>query len=1085
METGPAARSTTVQATVGRRFVAALGAFAIVAATALATASQPVAAYESATTPWSGGSVTVPSGLTISATGSGLTTVGALGTTQALASATPSMFTPNISASTPAFQLNVDGTGCPVTGSCANRGTLTVAFTQPVTNPVFHLSGIGGVSGSGANVSRFGANFLLSGSVPAGATLGTVSGGKVNLQVIGTSISRPTAFGSTDCLALTDTGGTASAVAGCGSVPVAGTVTSVTFSLSLDWASTGTGSVASPIDAVAVSVTLGQDYGDAPASYDGAQAPAHVIGDLRLGAIVDEDLQAFANSVVSPFSQTGTAVNDFGDNASGPDEDAISLPWPTLTTKMIATHHVVTVPIAGASRPGEVCGYIDFAHLGSFTAAADKTCTSFAANATSVVLDWIVPATMTAGTTYARLRTAYGTAPTQASSPTGLASSGEVEDYEIYILPTVTVNKIIPNGAVGTFDLSVNGRSLAVGTFVNGFTTGAKTLGVTTPTLTTPDLPGTPDATTSAIPLSIVESPSGGNIFAYTQAYTCVDGTGATVQSGTTRATAPGLAIPASGLANGLAQNITCTFTNAGVPSLTLLKTANPTTITNFGQTVTYSFFVINTGPLTLSGLTIADTFTTGGSGTVGPITCPLTTLIPLASTTCSGTYVASPADIDLGVIRNTAIATGVPPGGPPVNSNPSSAVVTAVQTPGITILKTANRSTVTAVGDPVVYSFVVTNTGNVTLTNITVNDTFTPPGGPPLTISCPATTLTAAGTGATSSMTCVANYVASAADFNFGQIKNTATATGTPPVGPPITSPPSTVIITATQLPALTIVKASNVPSVATIGDPISYTFVVTNTGNVTLTAVSVADVFVAPAGPPLVITCPVTTLTAAGTGATSTMICSAAPYISTIADFDKGSIVNTATASGTPPVGPPITSPPSTVTVLAAQLPSITIVKTANVSSITIVGYPIGYSFLVTNTGNVTLSGVTITDVFVAPAGPPLAISCPSTVLTPAGTGATSSMICMAIYTSTGADFFAGSITNTATATGTPPTGPPVTSPPSTVVITIPLPPPILPPTGLASLQQGLFGGFGSVVIGCGLVIVARSRTRRRRPV
>ncbi|MBK9726081.1 MAG: DUF11 domain-containing protein [Actinomycetales bacterium] len=45
--------------------------------------------------------------------------------------------------------------------------------------------------------------------------------------------------------------------------------------------------------------------------------------------------------------------------------------------------------------------------------------------------------------------------------------------------------------------------------------------------------------------------------------------------------------------------------------------------------------------------------------------------------------------------------------------------------------MKTADPTTVTAAGDTVDYSFVVTNTGNVTVTGITVTDTFTAPAGP------------------------------------------------------------------------------------------------------------------------------------------------------------------------------------------------------------------------------------------------------------------------------------------------------------------------------------------------------------------
>lgn len=233
-------------------------------------------------------------------------------------------------------------------------------------------------------------------------------------------------------------------------------------------------------------------------------------------------------------------------------------------------------------------------------------------------------------------------------------------------------------------------------------------------------------------------------------------------------------------------------------------------------------------------------------------------------------------------------------------------------------------------------------------------------------------------------------------------------------------------------------------------------------------------------PAGPPLTNACPTTTLTAAGPGASASMTCTAT-YISTAADFNTGLIKNTAVATGTPPTGPPITSPPSTVTGTPPTSPSITIVKTAVQSIITVVGQVVNYKFVVTNTGNVTLTNVAIGDTFTLPAGPALTISCPTTTLTAAGTGATSTMTCTAAYTSTDADFNHGSITNAAIATGTPPVGEPVTPPPSHVtIITIitTLSPTELPPTGLSNLRNGLITGVLTMLLGAGLVLVARRR-------
>jgi hypothetical protein len=90
--------------------------------------------------------------------------------------------------------------------------------------------------------------------------------------------------------------------------------------------------------------------------------------------------------------------------------------------------------------------------------------------------------------------------------------------------------------------------------------------------------------------------------------------------------------------------------------------------------------------------------------------------------------------------------------------------------------------------GDTVAWSFLVTNVGNVTLENVTVND---PTAG---AVTCPAAVL-AAGAG----MTCHANpHVITAVEAASAQLANTATATGTWD-GRAITSAASTATVSIT----------------------------------------------------------------------------------------------------------------------------------------------------------------------------------------------------------------------------------------------------------------------------------------------
>lgn len=104
----------------------------------------------------------------------------------------------------------------------------------------------------------------------------------------------------------------------------------------------------------------------------------------------------------------------------------------------------------------------------------------------------------------------------------------------------------------------------------------------------------------------------------------------------------------------------------------------------------------------------------------------------------------------------------------------------------------------------------------------------------------------------------------------------------------------------------------------------------------------------------------------------------------------------------------------------------PSITLTKTGPTQYQ--VGVPVTYSFTAVNTGNVTMTGIAVSDPLLTAKG--ISVSCPSSSLAPAA-----SEVCTATagYVITQADVDAGSVSNTATATGTPPSGTSVTSPPS----------------------------------------------------
>lgn len=428
------------------------------------------------------------------------------------------------------------------------------------------------------------------------------------------------------------------------------------------------------------------------------------------------------------------------------------------------------------------------------------------------------------------------------------------------------------------------------------------------------------------------------------------------------------------------------------------------------GETIRYSFLVRNTGTVTLTDVTVNDALVTVGQAP--------RTLAPGGSFTFSGSYTVTQADVDSGSVTNSATATANDPGGNPIESDPDTVTTDLNQSGSLTIEKSgslndANGNGYADAGETISYSFLVINTGNVTLTGVTVNDALVSVNEAPQTLS-PGGSFTFTG-----------SYTVSQEDVNRGSVTNSATATGTSPDGDPAESDPDTVTTDLTQSPDMTIEKSATLndqdgDGVLDLGETISYSFLVENTGNVTLTGVTVDDPLVTVEQDPQTL----------APGATFTFT---ATYTITQADVDAGRVTNTATATGTGPGGDNPSSDPDSVTVPADQTPALTITKSGSLNDTNGNGYAdagemVSYSFLVLNTGTVTLSGVTVDDAL-------LDVNEEPQTLAPGG-----SFTFTGNYTITQDDIDAGSLTNTATATGTDPDGNPVESDEDTVITDLP---------------------------------------------
>jgi uncharacterized repeat protein (TIGR01451 family) len=229
-----------------------------------------------------------------------------------------------------------------------------------------------------------------------------------------------------------------------------------------------------------------------------------------------------------------------------------------------------------------------------------------------------------------------------------------------------------------------------------------------------------------------------------------------------------------------------------------------------------------------------------------------------------------------------------------------------------------------------------------------------------------------------------------------FATIDNTATPSGTPASGTlPVPAPTSTVNVpVAPATPTLTVSKSvpanvadTNTDGIVGAGDTITYTYVITNSGNITINAVSPVD-----AGPTF------NTLPRTGAALSFTLVSTTNPgsagaqllpnesgtwtavYTLTAVDAYRAAgllaasttaVENSATATGTPVAGVLGAVTPSTAETQIPANPRFTITKSYAFTTDTgtllsaDVNDVIRYRYEVTNTGNVTITNVSVTDV------------------------------------------------------------------------------------------------------------------------
>lgn len=367
--------------------------------------------------------------------------------------------------------------------------------------------------------------------------------------------------------------------------------------------------------------------------------------------------------------------------------------------------------------------------------------------------------------------------------------------------------------------------------------------------------------------------------------------------------------------------------------------------------------------------------------------------------------YTITQNDLDQGQVFNEANVKGNSPSGDEVTDEDEVAVPQELNG-SLTLTKTSDLEQITEVGQEVVYTFEVENTGNVTLSNIQLDD--------PLlnkSINLVDTKL-APGEKTTGTAT----YIVTQDDLDNGGVTNTASATGEMPDGTPVDDEGRDEL-PSSQDPSITLTKEADRNDLI-VGEEIEYTFTFENTGNVSLYNVILTDElenlsdirYVLLNEEEIEDQNSLTLLP-------GDVVVAKATYVITQADLDQGQVVNLATVTGTTILDEKV-SDDDTVVISQETSPSIKLEKSSDLDLLTEVGQKVVYTFEIENTGDVTLEDVEVNDPFLGGT-----IELESTKLAPGEkTSGT------AEYTVTQKDLDNGNLLNVATVTAETPAGTPV---------------------------------------------------------
>ena len=358
--------------------------------------------------------------------------------------------------------------------------------------------------------------------------------------------------------------------------------------------------------------------------------------------------------------------------------------------------------------------------------------------------------------------------------------------------------------------------------------------------------------------------------------------------------------------------------------ALSLSKEPSSTTA-EVGEKVTYKFTVSNTGKVTIKGLKLID-------DKLGTITIDNKDLAPGDVASASATHVILEGDLP-GPLTNVATIQGTDSQNKPVTAT-ATASIALTYTSGLAVTKTVSSDTA-KVGDTVTYRFSVKNNGLVTVNGLALNDDHLG------TITLDKNSLTPG-----EETTGFATYTIVETDLP-GPLSNVATASGTDSQGKAVTAQ-AKASVELTYTAAMEVAKLASATT-SGVGDSVTYTYTVRNTGTVTIKGLKLVDDKLKDIKVDKDTLAPGDTATGSAT------------HLVVEADL-PGPLTNVVTATAKDSTGKAIMAE-AKATVQLSYSASMEIIKTPSTTSAK-VGETVTYAYTVRNTGAVTINDLAIVD-------------------------------------------------------------------------------------------------------------------------